>query len=179
MKNKIILGLIIFGLIIMPLGLGTAPNPGHSCSELETSNCESITSETATTGSVIYGINDHISDGYGITGSGYDAGVKGNGVNLGVQGTCTATGCYGLYTANDYLYVGGNRLMFGNPTSSNLAWFRSGCSDDTCITLGFDVNKNVVVKNNLAVEGKIVPYRSSSTPNIELVPNGNIIITLG
>ena len=51
MKNKIILGLIIFSLIVMPFSLGTAPNPGHLCEEFYMADCEQkintgITSES-------------------------------------------------------------------------------------------------------------------------------------
>jgi len=188
MKNKIILGLIIFSLVVMPFSLGTAPNPGHLCSEFETLDCDQrIMSTTNLEGyGSIEGINTNI-NGYGLLGSSYNIGIKGIGVTgiygegsqKGVEGTCTASGCYGLYTSKNI--QAGSRMRVFSGTTSNPFWFLVNCDiSEDCATLGLDGDENVIIPNNLAVEGKITPYRDITTPSIELNElNGNVIITLG
>jgi len=173
MKNKIILGLIIFSLIVIPLSLGIAPNPGHLCSEFDTLDCDQqIIADTTSllSTNAIEGMGSN----YGVLGTG-TTGIYGIGSVHGVYGKCAPlTGCsYGLYTPNQ-LYVGGNRIRFGTP-GYDLAWFRSGCNDDTCLTMGFNSVDDVIIKNNIASDyycGKTTSNTASSCYSIEELVSG-------
>jgi len=112
---------------------------GHTCNEYDLSNCQQkISSTRSGISSTIVILNEQLDAIKGESTTGI--GVYGTG-EYGVYGEGAP---YGLYT-NKNIHNGGNKIRFGNPEADN-AWF---ISNDEAITMGFDVNKNTLIKNKL------------------------------
>jgi len=154
MSIKILTTIIVF-LLLIPFTLGTPEQMGHPCNEVDTPNCNQIISSTTSTSSsaTIKGTNNYANseakaiEGHSISGEG----IYGTGV-IGVYGEGNT---YGLYTP-DRLGVEGNRFRFGNFDYEDEAWFTTGGSGEEDRTMGFNSDKDILIKNNLyLINGQI------------------------
>lgn len=196
MKNKIILGLIIFSLVLMPFisaaptcdpidqctsfsdcSIGevcqsnccvnpTTTNPGHTCSTVYTGSCGPISAQDSASPSAAV---KGVSD-YNSASAKAVEGVSIYGI--GVYGVGNP---YGLYTTTS-AYVAGNLRanqycdLSGNCYSiSQLYSGGSSCTSSGTCTDIYSTNTHT---------NKIIPA-TSNAPSIELTSTGNIIITLG